>query len=276
MKKTYDGRVVLDVPSLSIGDGCLVSIVGRNGAGKTTLLETMGGLRAAESSCISVNGRDVANSPSAMKQICFMPQRVEMFDDLTVEENVSFFAKLHGLDDIDPILSQLNLDAIRKKRYRKLSGGMKQRTCLACIICGDPKVLLLDEPMSSLDPSARREIWPILKNLAHDGMTIIATTHVVQEAIQYSDSLIVMRDGRVIYSGAPNGYNGYSWRITIDDPPASMRNVFPDADSERDGSSFTMYAHSQSELWDAMTVLKTNSIREDAVRIEMIENEGCA
>ena len=181
----------LDGISLEIRRGEIYGLLGPNGAGKTTLIRMLVGLVAPDSGSVSVSGRTG-----------YMTQAAALYDDLSVEENVRFFAEVYGADRAAVVdaMRVVELHDRRTSVVRTLSGGMRQRCSLACALVHRPEVLLLDEPTVGVDPQLRVQFWEHFKRLAAGGTTIVVSSHVMDEA-ERTQRLGLIRAGRLVAEG---------------------------------------------------------------------------
>jgi ABC-2 type transport system ATP-binding protein len=190
-KSFGDHRVVKDV-ALQIEEGHITGFLGPNGSGKTTTLRMLCGLLTPDSGRGRVLGLDFPRQAAAIKlQTGYMTQRFSLYEDLTIEENLSFIARVYSLDHVpqrvDRVLEQIGLQDRRKQLAGQLSGGWKQRLALAAATLHEPKLLLLDEPTAGVDPQARREFWDKIHELAEGGITVLVSTHYMDEAERCHD-----------------------------------------------------------------------------------------
>jgi ABC-2 type transport system ATP-binding protein len=190
-KSFGDHRVVKDV-ALQIEEGHITGFLGPNGSGKTTTLRMLCGLLTPDSGHGRVLGLAFPSEAAAIKrQTGYMTQRFSLYEDLTIEENLSFIARVYSLDHVqqrvDRILEQIGLQDRRKQLAGQLSGGWKQRLALAAATLHEPKLLLLDEPTAGVDPQARREFWDKIHELAEGGITVLVSTHYMDEAERCHD-----------------------------------------------------------------------------------------
>jgi ABC-2 type transport system ATP-binding protein len=187
LTKTYGGRVVVDNVALQVAAGEIVGFLGPNGSGKTTTIRMICGLLTPDAGEGTVLGYDVRRESAAIKlQVGYMTQKFSFYEDLTIEENLFFVARLYELqpraDVVAATLERLGLTSRRAQLAGTLSGGWKQRLALAACIMHKPKLLLLDEPTAGVDPKARREFWDEIHALAGDGLTVLVSTHYMDEA----------------------------------------------------------------------------------------------
>ena len=195
----------VDGISLTINNGQIYGILGPNGAGKTTTLEMIEGLTDIDGGQALVDNLDVATQPYQVKKIIGVQlQANEYFDHLSLRELLALFSHLYDRnDDPEELLGKVNLKEKANAKPANLSGGQKQRFSIACALVNDPKVLFLDEPTTGLDPQAKRNLWDLVRQLNVNGMTIILTTHNMEEAEFLCDRLAIMDHGKIIAEGDP-------------------------------------------------------------------------
>jgi ABC-2 type transport system ATP-binding protein len=216
--------------SFAIQHGEIFGLVGPDGAGKTTIMRMLAGVLRPDSGSISVEGIDVVADPEAAKaQLSYMPQRFGLYEDLTVAENIFFYAELFGvppktrLDRARELLEAAGLAAFQRRLAGQLSGGMKQKLGLVCALIHTPKLLLLDEPTTGVDPVSRRDFWAILYNLRESGVTILLSTAYMDEAERCS-RLALVHAGKIHHCDTParlkQAMPGMLLAIAADDPRA--------------------------------------------------------
>ncbi|XP_013772633.2 ATP-binding cassette sub-family A member 3-like [Limulus polyphemus] len=195
--------------SLKIYKGQITALLGHNGAGKTTTMNMLTGLFPPSKGTASVNGYDILiDTKKARQSLGLCPQHNVLYDDLTIEEHLKFFAGVKGClmkdirEEVDSILHLLDLQNKRSELAQKLSGGMKRKLSLGIAMIGKSEVLVLDEPTSGMDPSARRIIWDVLQGM-RQRRTILLTTHYMEEADTLSDRIAIMANGKVQCCGSP-------------------------------------------------------------------------
>ena len=195
----------VDGVSLSIEKGQIYGILGPNGAGKTTTLEMIEGLTDIDGGEALVDNLNVTKEPYQVKKIIGVQlQANEYFDHLSLKELLILFSSLYGRnDDPEVLLGKVNLQEKANAKPANLSGGQKQRFSIACALVNDPKVLFLDEPTTGLDPQAKHNLWALVKELNDSGMTIVLTTHNMEEAEFLCDRLAIMDHGKIIAEGDP-------------------------------------------------------------------------
>ncbi len=201
----YGAKTAVDRISLTIDVGTVTSVLGPNGAGKTTTVETCEGFRRPSSGRVRVLGLDPrADHDRLMPRIGVMLQEGGAWSGVRAVEMLRYVARLHAYPlDLDVLVDRLDLGSCGRTPYRRLSGGQKQRLSFALAIVGRPEVAFLDEPTTGLDPHGRREIWQVVRELREDGVTVVLTTHAMDEAEQLSDLVHVLSDGALIASGTP-------------------------------------------------------------------------
>ena len=187
LTKRFGDKTVVDHVDMTVEKGEIVGFLGPNGSGKTTTIRMICGLLTPDAGTGTVLGYDVATQSREIKrEVGYMTQRFSFYEDLTIEENLQFVARLYELKPVathvDRTLEQLGLVSRRKQLAGTLSGGWKQRLALAACIMHEPKLLLLDEPTAGVDPKARREFWDEIHLLAADGLTVLVSTHYMDEA----------------------------------------------------------------------------------------------
>jgi len=205
--KRYDGKAVVDNVSMSVARGEITGFLGPNGSGKTTTIRVMCGLLRPDEGEGQVLGYDIRTQALMIKrEVGYMTQRFSFYEDLSIEENLTFVARLYDLSPVreyvEKTLEDLGLTSRRNQLAGTLSGGWKQRLALAACIMHKPKLLLLDEPTAGVDPKARREFWDEINLLASDGLTVLVSTHYMDEAerchrIHYISYGKLLASGRV-------------------------------------------------------------------------------
>jgi ABC-2 type transport system ATP-binding protein len=195
----------VDGISLDIKAGEIFGILGPNGAGKTTLLEMLEGLTDIDGGSAIIDGINVAAAPYLVKEVIGVQlQANEYFDNVSLDELLTLFAALYGREvDTQELLSKVNLLDKAQAKPNDLSGGQKQRFSIACALVNSPKVLFLDEPTTGLDPQAKHNLWDLVRELKNAGMTIVLTTHNMEEAESLCERLAIMDHGKLIAEDTP-------------------------------------------------------------------------
>ena len=199
--KRYGDRTAVDGLSLSARPGTVLALLGPNGAGKTTTVEVCEGFRTPDAGTVRVLGRtprDAALRP----RVGVMPQAGGAYPGLRCAEALRLVAaySAHPLDP-DLLLDRLGLQEVATTAYRRLSGGQQQRLSLAMAVVGRPELVFLDEPTAGLDPQARRATWELVQALRADGVTVVLTTHLMDEAERLADDVVIVDRGRVVAAG---------------------------------------------------------------------------
>ena len=206
--KRYDGTVAVGGVDLAIDEGEIFGLVGPNGAGKTTMLRMLATLLEPTSGDARIAGESVRRNPQAVRRVLgYMPDAFGVYDDMKVWEYLDFFGRCYGLGPaqrkrmIGDLLELVDLASKRDAYVLSLSRGMQQRLCLAHALVHDPKVLLLDEPASGLDPRARVELRELLRELRSLGKTILISSHILPELEELCTSVAIVDHGRVLAAG---------------------------------------------------------------------------
>ncbi|OWW22642.1 multidrug ABC transporter ATP-binding protein [Noviherbaspirillum denitrificans] len=187
LTKRYGGRTVVDHVDIRVARGRIYGFLGPNGSGKTTTIRMLCGLLTPDDGSGTCLGYDIRKESRKIKrQVGYMTQKFGLYEDLSIEENLSFIARVYEMPDadarVDAMLQRLGLAARRAQLAGALSGGWKQRLALAACLLHEPQLLLLDEPTAGVDPKARRDFWNELHALAAGGMTVLVSTHYMDEA----------------------------------------------------------------------------------------------
>lgn len=188
--------------NLSVPERTVLSVLGGNGSGKSSLLEIISGTRTPTTGSVTVFGED----PRFIRgRIGYLPQNFSLFSELTVEENVRYFSVMNGRDgEVSGLLDQYGVREFACKRYNSLSGGMKRRTEVACILASDPELVIMDEPTAGLDIDSVKELWELVGKLKDDGKTLIISSHDMHDAISHSDMTLHLNYG--VQTDLPEGF----------------------------------------------------------------------
>ncbi|MGM1059527.1 ABC transporter ATP-binding protein [Saccharothrix sp. Mg75] len=205
--KRYDGKVAVDGVSFTVDEGEIFGILGPNGAGKTTTVECVEGLRAADGGTIRVDGLDPRRDRVALRsRLGAQLQQSELPDHIRVGEALDLYASFYR-DPADwrELLDRLGLGDRVKTPYRKLSGGQKQRVSVALALVGKPRIAVLDELTTGLDPQARRDTWALVEQVRDSGVTVVLVTHFMEEAERLCDRLALIDAGKLVALDSPAG-----------------------------------------------------------------------
>lgn len=208
LRKRYRRVAALDGLDLSVPGGAIYGLIGQNGAGKTTTIRILATLLLPDEGEVEIVGADAARRPAEVRRLIgYVPDFFGVYDDLKVGEYLEFYAALQGIDGPaagqlrDDLLDLVDLGPKREEYVEHLSRGMQQRLCLARSLLHDPRVLLLDEPASGLDPIARVELREILKELGRLGKTILVSSHILSELADLCSHVGMMTNGRMVREG---------------------------------------------------------------------------
>jgi len=207
LHKEYGNIKAVNGINLEVNEGEMFGLVGPDGAGKTTTIRILCGLIKADTGSIEVLGSDLKqNKKEIQNQIGYLSQKFSLYGDLSVDENIEFFADIHNVKNFesrrDELLEFTRLIHFRDRLAEKLSGGMKQKLALACCLIHKPKILFLDEPTTGVDPVSRRDFWKILSDLQKERITIFMTTPYLDEA-ERCNSVALMNKGEIIAVNTP-------------------------------------------------------------------------
>ena len=210
ISKAFDGETVLDNMSLEIHDKEFITLLGPSGCGKTTTLRIIGGFETPDEGDVFFGGERINDVPPYQRQVNTVFQRYALFPNLNVFDNIAFGLRVHKCPDaeiktkVKEMLAMVNLRGFERRRVSTLSGGQQQRVAIARALVNQPKVLLLDEPLSALDLKLRKDMQNELKNIQHQtGITFIYVTHDQEEALSMSDTVVVMENGHIQQIGSP-------------------------------------------------------------------------
>jgi len=211
LSKMFDGRKAVNNMNLTIEEGELFGLLGPNGAGKSTTVAMLSTILPPTEGTAIVGGYDIKKQPKEVRQIIgVVTQEAGVYDDLTAAENLAYFGKLQGVEGkklrkwIDELLVMVQIKDRANDRVKTFSGGMKRRLNLAVGLVHMPKVLFLDEPTTGFDPQARLAVWEIIKRFQSKGVTILLTTHYMDEADYLCDRVAVMDNGKIIALDKPD------------------------------------------------------------------------
>jgi len=204
----YDGLTALAGFDVDLRECLLTGLIGPDGAGKSTAIRAMCGLVKPHGGVIEIQGQQLKNARRRLAGLVgYMPQRFSLYTDLTIDENIVFYARLHGIR-LDrrrhaDLLEKMGLERFGGRLAGKLSGGMKQKLALLCVLVHEPRLIIMDEPTTGVDPVSRREFWKILGELAAQGMSILVATPYLDEA-ERCHEVLLMHEGATISRGEPD------------------------------------------------------------------------
>ena len=234
LKKRYGDKQAVDGVSFTVKKGEIFGILGPNGAGKTTTLEMMETLRPIDSGTVKIDGIDVAKNPRAVKYLIGVQPQSPAFQDKTkLTEVVEMFAAAYG-EKVDSMqfLRDVDLEEKAKNYVEDLSGGQKQRLSITTALVHGPKVFFLDEPTTGLDPQARRNLWELIEKVRDRGISVIMTTHYMDEAEILCDRIAIMDNGQIVAIDTPRNLisqllkRGFKKKQVVQQ--ASLEDVFID------------------------------------------------
>jgi ABC-2 type transport system ATP-binding protein len=274
LTRKFGDLTAVDGLTFDVAPGELFGIVGPDGAGKTTTLRMLAGVLRPTAGSVRVAGVDVGADPENVKpRIAYMAQRFGLYEDLTVAENIDFYADLYRVPRaerparLERLYAFSRLGEFKDRLAGKLSGGMKQKLSLSCCLVHRPQVLLLGEPTFGVDPISRRELWLILHEMVHDGITIIVSTAYLDEA-ERCDRVVMMHEGRTLALDRP-----VALQASLDGSLLSLRTDRPrDA---RDVLRQTAGVRSATLFGDAVHALLPVGADDDAAR-RALEDGGIA
>ncbi len=220
LHKSYGARKVVDGLTLAVEAGEICGFLGANGSGKTTTIRMLCGLVRPDGGGGTCLGMDILrDAPRIRLLVGYMTQRFSFYDDLTVAENLDFVAAVYELENrkqaVGAIIERMGLADRANQLAGELSGGWKQRFALAACVLHKPKLLLLDEPTAGVDAKARREFWDLIHDMAADGMTVLVSTHYMDEAERCA-RIVYLSDGRLVVQGTPDEVATGGGLITIE------------------------------------------------------------
>jgi lipooligosaccharide transport system ATP-binding protein len=225
--KRFGDFTAVDGVALSIARGECVALLGPNGAGKTTLSRIVGGVAPRDAGSLSVFGLDPWTHQTIVKsRIGWVLQQDALDDELNVAENLRLWGDFHGLSKAEvrarsvDVVKLLGLDGRETSRIQALSGGLRRRLAVARALLTTPEFLILDEPTTGLDPQVRHALWGVLRKLRDGGLTILLTTHYMEEAARVADRVVVLHKGRVVAHGSPEELIGRHLKRYVLELPA--------------------------------------------------------
>ena len=239
--KRYGAIEALRGVSFSVAPGEMFGLIGPDGAGKTTAIRAICGLLHVDGGSIRVLGQDpVKNHRAITGTVGYFSQRFSLYGDLSIDENIAFFAEIHGVSDYrarrDRLLDITQLTPFRRRLADQLSGGMKQKLALACTLVHEPKVILLDEPTTGVDPVSRREFWKLLSQFLSQGITILMSTPYLDEA-ERCTRIVLLHQGQVLALDEPGALRsslpGTLLEVLVSSPADALRKLKGEAGIRR-------------------------------------------
>ena len=231
LTKSFPGVRAVDALSFDVRAGEIFGLVGPDGAGKTTTLRMLAGIMPPDAGRATVAGFDVAHDPEGAKHsLSYMPQRFGLYEDLNVEDNIRFYADLFGVSKTErstrstQLLEAAGMSEFRTRLAGKLSGGMKQKLGLVCALIHRPKVILLDEPTTGVDPVSRRDFWRILYELIAEGVAILTSTAYLDEA-ERCHRVALMHQGKLLFCDTPVNLKAKMAKDVLSIPAPEPRRV---------------------------------------------------
>lgn len=220
LRKSFNDIVAVKGISISVNEGEMFGLVGPDGAGKTTTIRILCGLLHSDSGEVNVLAKNISTNRKVIQnEIGYLSQKFSLYGDLTVDENIEFFARIHNVRNFhkrrDELLEFTRLTAFRNRLAEQLSGGMKQKLALACSLIHKPKLLFLDEPTTGVDPVSRRDFWKILSGLLKEGITIFMTTPYLDEA-ERCNRVALMHQGEIISLDTPERIKNFVGKKSIE------------------------------------------------------------
>ncbi len=221
LTKKYGDKTVVDNLDMQVPRGSIYGFIGPNGSGKTTTIRMMCGLLIPDAGSGQCLGFDIINQPFAIKErVGYMTQKFSLYEDLSIRENLDFMARMYRMKNrkkrVDEALAGLGLSERQKQMAGTLSGGWKQRLALAACLLHEPQLLLLDEPTAGVDPKARRDFWDEIRKLAKKNVTVLVSTHYMDEAVQ-CDFIAYIAFGRKLIDGPtaqiPARVGLHTWQV---------------------------------------------------------------
>ncbi len=281
LTRRFGAFTAVDNISFTVPRGVIFGFLGANGAGKSTTIRMLCGLLQPSAGTATVAGYDIDRQTELAKlNIGYMSQRFSLYDDLTVEQNIRFFGGVYGLRDsvlrerMAWVLRMADLRGREASLTRTLSGGWKQRLALGCAILHRPGIVFLDEPTGGVDPISRRNFWELINTLSGDGVTVLVTTHFLDEA-EYCNTIILINAGKLIAAGSPGELKSATIRhpileVSCDDVVTALETIRREPWA-LETSLFGTRLHVMVEDMERGSALIRASLARSAVPVQHIE-----
>lgn len=203
VSKSFGSKQVLNNVSFSVADAAIHGYLGHNASGKTTTIKIMLGLLKATAGSVRVFGEDISKKPEIKNQIGYVSEEVGLYSSVSARDNLIRFCHLYGLEDnVDQVIEDFELQEFANIKVKKLSKGTKQRVAIARAFLGSPKLLILDEPTSNLDPIQRYKLKENLRKLRARGVSTFIATHILSDVEEVCDAITIIKNGRILFSGS--------------------------------------------------------------------------
>ena len=290
ISKTFDGHKALDSLNLSIGSGEFYGLLGPNGAGKTTSINILCGLLTPDSGNVTISGKNIDQAAiESKKMIGVVPQEIALYDTLSAVENLKFWGGLYNLDKgdlskkIDETLHLLGLFERGKDAVKTYSGGMKRRINIAAALLHSPQLLFMDEPTVGIDPQSRNKIYEVLETLKANGMTIVYTTHYMEEAERMCDRIGIIDHGKLIAEGSLEELKLQSEAkdiielatgATSDSIRKELTNLFSELTIDNEGSLRLNSQNPNQDLQNLISFFNRENIEIDQIHLEKVNLES--
>jgi ABC-type multidrug transport system ATPase subunit len=220
LRKSFGPQTVVDGLSLQVSKGEICGFLGANGSGKTTTIRMLCGLLVADGGNGTCLGFDIIKEAASIRrEVGYMTQKFSLYEDLTAFENLDLVASVYEMETpraaVAAIIDRMGLAGFRDRLAGQLSGGWKQRLALAACVLHRPRLLLLDEPTAGVDAKARREFWDMIHDMAGEGLTVLVSTHYMDEA-ERCNRIVYLAEGRIVVQGGPDDVSRHSGLITFE------------------------------------------------------------
>ncbi len=276
LTKVFGNFTAVDHVSFSVRRGEIFGFLGANGAGKSTTIRMLCGLLQPTSGTATVAGHDINTHTELVKlQIGYMSQRFSLYDDLTVEQNIRFYGGIYGLrndalrDRMAWVLAMADLKGRETSLTKTLSGGWKQRLALGCAILHQPGIVFLDEPTGGVDPLSRRNFWELINRLSSEGITVLVTTHFLDEA-EYCNDILLIHAGRLVAAGSPGVLKREHIREPILEVTLEQGNIVGVLEAIRTQP----WAHETSVFGTSLHVMVGNEDEGRRLILELLASKG--